>query len=373
MQIDKLITIFKDINLSFESEYSIYIYLRNKEFMFGDFVYMPDFINKISWDKFNFFEKNEFWYLFSLFLLFSHKKNNLDFKEVLNSFLVVISTDKSESLTLERRIQQRIFSTENKIKFMQRNDFKILFFVDYFAFNHLLDNDLNSSFIPAFKYNIASLLRPLFNKAKKNRNEKYFWKKIEQESSQTNVKDESDALVFKQSEKKYRFEFFYLSIWLDMDFSSSEQNLFDNLLPAFYLNESEQMESIEFIEHYIFSEEKRIFHFHPKVKQLKLKLQTNIQAQLQRNKEKISKEIVESRELLVLLRKSTKMSLNMDEKAKVREQLMDILKVIPSFSILMLPAGTVILPLILKILPKKTLYPSSFLDDDFKIETQKEE
>jgi len=77
----------------------------------------------------------------------------------------------------------------------------------------------------------------------------------------------------------------------------------------------------------------------------------------------ISQEIEESKELLYLLQRSTKQELNEKEKEKVKEQIYDILKTIPSLALFMAPGGSIILPILLKILPAKLLYPSSFTNE----------
>ena len=77
-----------------------------------------------------------------------------------------------------------------------------------------------------------------------------------------------------------------------------------------------------------------------------------------RNKNRLLKEILESRELVVLLRKSTHKDLSEEEKHKVKEQLLDICKTIPSLAIFILPGGSVLLPILIKFIPQ--LLPSSF-------------
>ena len=47
-----------------------------------------------------------------------------------------------------------------------------------------------------------------------------------------------------------------------------------------------------------------------------------------------------------------------DEKSKVKEQLLDICKTIPSLTIFLLPGGAILLPLLVKLIPK--LLPSAF-------------
>jgi hypothetical protein len=77
-----------------------------------------------------------------------------------------------------------------------------------------------------------------------------------------------------------------------------------------------------------------------------------------RNKDRLQKELQESGELLKLLGVSTYRELSKEEKNKVKEQLLDICKTIPSLTIFLLPGGAILLPLLVKFIPK--LLPSAF-------------
>jgi len=81
---------------------------------------------------------------------------------------------------------------------------------------------------------------------------------------------------------------------------------------------------------------------------------------VKKNKAKIIREISESRELLELLWKSQGKELSAEEKEKVKAQINDILRTLPSLAIFMIPGGSFILPILLKILPDELLKPSSF-------------
>jgi len=65
--------------------------------------------------------------------------------------------------------------------------------------------------------------------------------------------------------------------------------------------------------------------------------------------------------LVVLLGQSTLRDLSADEKTKVKGQLLDICKTIPSLTIFLLPGGSVLMPLLVKFIPK--LLPSAFQEN----------
>lgn len=89
---------------------------------------------------------------------------------------------------------------------------------------------------------------------------------------------------------------------------------------------------------------------------------------LGRNKDKLAVELKQSKELVSLIRKSTSTELTKEEKELVKTQFKDIVKSMPSLAIFMLPGGTVLLPLLVKIVPD--ILPSAFRENE--IENNKE-
>lgn len=83
-----------------------------------------------------------------------------------------------------------------------------------------------------------------------------------------------------------------------------------------------------------------------------------VQKLIKRNSKRLQTELSQSRELVYLLSKSTLRDLSEEERGKVREQLLDVFKSIPSLAIFMLPGGAVLLPIFVKLIPR--LLPSSF-------------
>ncbi|MFS4482977.1 LETM1-related biofilm-associated protein [Hyunsoonleella sp. 2307UL5-6] len=79
---------------------------------------------------------------------------------------------------------------------------------------------------------------------------------------------------------------------------------------------------------------------------------------ISRNSKRLYQELKDSKELMVLLSQSTLRDLNKEEQQKVQEQLLDIFKSIPSLAIFLLPGGALLLPLVVKFIPK--LLPSAF-------------
>ncbi|TXD48429.1 LETM1 domain-containing protein [Polaribacter sp. IC073] len=82
---------------------------------------------------------------------------------------------------------------------------------------------------------------------------------------------------------------------------------------------------------------------------------------LRRNKLRLHQELLQSKEAMHLIRKSTRTQLSEEEKLKIKIQLLDICKAIPAFTVFMLPGGALLLPLLIKLIPD--ILPSAFRDD----------
>lgn len=79
---------------------------------------------------------------------------------------------------------------------------------------------------------------------------------------------------------------------------------------------------------------------------------------LGRSKDKFINELKENKELIALVNKSLTQELTDTEKEKVKTQFKDLAKTLPAVAIFMLPGGTILLPIILKVIPD--LIPSAF-------------
>lgn len=92
-----------------------------------------------------------------------------------------------------------------------------------------------------------------------------------------------------------------------------------------------------------------------------MKTVDDIKLLLHRNKAMLLQELSQSKEAMHLIRKSTHTKLSSEEKIKVRIVVIDICKSIPALAVFLLPGGTVLLPLLIKLIPD--ILPSAFRDD----------
>jgi len=88
----------------------------------------------------------------------------------------------------------------------------------------------------------------------------------------------------------------------------------------------------------------------------------DIKILLRKNKESLLQELRQSKEAMRLIKKSTGASLTDLEKEKIKIHLIDICKSIPALTIFLLPGGTLLLPILIKLIPD--ILPSAFRDQN---------
>jgi hypothetical protein len=86
-----------------------------------------------------------------------------------------------------------------------------------------------------------------------------------------------------------------------------------------------------------------------------------IKVLLRRNKLRLYQELSQSKEAMYLIRKSARTNLTPEEKEKIKIQLLDICKAIPSLAVFLLPGGALLLPLLIKLIPD--ILPSAFKEE----------
>lgn len=163
--------------------------------------------------------------------------------------------------------------------------------------------------------------------------------------------------------KKYFLELAILTIWADKEVADEERAFLEELRLVLGFTKEELETSFVAIESFVLENWDEVHFFQSKnsyqiVGQLFVKRLSTVAI---KNKDRIATEIRESRELMKLLNASRNRKLSAQEKEIVRQQLIDILKVLPTFVIIALPGTFITLPILLKILPKSA-FPSAFQD-----------
>jgi hypothetical protein len=161
-------------------------------------------------------------------------------------------------------------------------------------------------------------------------------------------------------EKRYLLDLCILSVHDDHHIDASEYQFLQQLAVVLQFSEAVITQSIQELK--AFSEAHatkiQLFQYSNPVNHFYKQSSKTVKTLILRNKDRLAKELEESGELLVLLGQSAIRDLNPEEKTKVKEQLLDVCKSIPSLTIFLLPGGTILLPLLVKFIPK--LLPSSF-------------
>ena len=161
--------------------------------------------------------------------------------------------------------------------------------------------------------------------------------------------------------KKYVLELAILFVWADKIVTEEEQDFINKLGSKLEFNKEEIERSMAAIESFVvtnwgnvsFLQEKNNFNV------ISNQFIKRISKVVNKNKQNISSEIKDKKELMRLLTKSTKEDLSPEEQIIVRNQLIDVLKILPTFVIIALPGSFLTLPLLMKIIPESAL-PSVF-------------
>lgn len=164
--------------------------------------------------------------------------------------------------------------------------------------------------------------------------------------------------------KRFLIDISVLTLYSNHDAISQEKEFLYRFCDFLHIPREELNETIVSIEQFVVSHADKIAflknrstveHIYDNISKRWIKI-------LGRNKDKLVAEIKQSKELMQLIKKSTKEDLTKEEKERVKTQFMDIVKTMPAIAIFMLPGGAILMPIVLKILP--ALIPSAFRDNE---------
>ena len=176
----------------------------------------------------------------------------------------------------------------------------------------------------------------------------------------TTIDDLDLSYLSNTLEKYYVIDLAGISLWSDEKVENEERYFLFKLGEILQIEDKHVLESIHFINTFILKYKSEIpyFNFSNPVKHFYDQTTESVAVLISRNKSRLLKEISESKELMQLLAKSTRKDLDKEEKKKIKKQLLDICKTIPSLTIFLLPGGGLLLPILIKFIP--TMLPSSF-------------
>jgi len=153
--------------------------------------------------------------------------------------------------------------------------------------------------------------------------------------------------------KKYFIEIAILTIWADKRVEESEMDFLKKLSLHLGFNEDDLENSLIAIEGFVLEHWEHLTSLQNKqdYKEVSERFISRMSKITSTHKNRLLKEVQESKELMALLSKARSQELNNEEKIHLQEMLISILKSIPTFVIIALPQRFLTLPMLLKILP----------------------
>ena len=282
-----------------------------------------------------------------------------------------ILPDDSTSVTLEKIIDSRV---QTNIDIISKNFSHIvtnaLLFIDVLAFRqYLLHGKIPEKYLKKIEETIISIVSlALTTKSTKSKYDDLLIKLFESsvrysKFSKVNIKNLEELKLdyfTKELEQNYLIDMAGMALWSDGVIENNEAYFLHKLAELMGVPDDFVTESIEKTNGFItkYKNEIPYFKYSNPVKHFYDQTTQTVVTLITRNKNRLVKEIIQSKELMLLLAYSTRRDLNEKEKKKVRKQLLDICKTIPSLAIFLLPGGSLLLPIFIKFIP--TLLPSAF-------------
>ena len=285
----------------------------------------------------------------------------------------------SLSLTLEKIIDERVQTNDTIIsKNFSHLVTNALLFIDVVAFRqYLIHGVIPEKYLKKIEETIVNLVT-LALKIKSNKSQyddlliKLFeasirYSKFSKVSVQSLETLQLDYFTH-ELEKYYLIDIAGMALWSDGIIENNEAYFLHSLAETLSISDDFVNQSINSTNEFITKHKKEIpyFNYSNPVKHFYNQTTQSVVTLVSRNKSRLLKEIVQSKELMLLLAYSTRRDLDEKEKKKVKKQLLDICKTIPSLTIFLLPGGSLLLPILIKFIP--TLLPSAFNENLEEIE-----
>lgn len=154
--------------------------------------------------------------------------------------------------------------------------------------------------------------------------------------------------------KKFFLEMAVLTIWADKRVEQGELDFLKRFSNHLGFGEEDLENSLIAIEGFVLEHWDQLEHLQNKqdynmVSEQFIKRVARI---AEKNKGRLMKELQDNEEMMALLKKARSNELTLEEKEKMRSELIAILKTVPTFVIISLPQKFLTLPILLKILPR---------------------
>lgn len=360
-----------------------YDQVRESGFIFG---HVTSLNNKFSfhtegWTKDEITKVSLLFALYEIYQLSTGKLDSNDFIEKVVAFYNQISPQgftlfnkvftQSKESRLEEVIDER---AKTNLDIVSKNFSHLLtnalLFVDIIAFQRYLSSDnLPEKYLRKTEEVIVNIISlALKVKTVKSTHDKLLIKLFESsvrysKFSDTKIQNlESLKLEYfnYDLEKFYMLDLAAMSLWSDGVLESEESKFYYRLSDKLDVSALVANKGMKATRAFITAHQHDISYLNHSnaAKNLYDNITQSVIVLITRNKKRLLKEISHSGELMALLVHSTHRDLDNKEKKKVKTQLLEICKTIPSLTIFLLPGGSLLLPILIKFIPK--MLPSTF-------------
>ena len=366
----------KTVSQEPDTEDSIYIILRDSSLLFS----IPqESSNSLHPDfkKWNFKEKLRIVFANALFLISKSyiQKNKfvVETEEVYSRFSKLFENEPNP----EKAIENLIDGKKNSV-FLNTYNSNPWAFISLIQFYYFLEGDSKFNLYQS-KFDIIKGMI-LASRSNKNISKKEFrllyWyiengKFTQEDNNRLNIYFDTNITSFESNFsnspkliRRITYDLALRALLTDYKIDESELDFINHYALELDIPLQEQYATFSLIQSIHLNHHKSLPYIHKTYSLISIKniVSHNFKYVLKKNSGMIVNEIRESKELVLLIRKSTDQKLNKEEKTIVKEQILDLLKTIPSLTIFMIPGGSILLPIIVKILPKDLLFPSSFVN-----------
>jgi hypothetical protein len=162
--------------------------------------------------------------------------------------------------------------------------------------------------------------------------------------------------------KKYFFEIGILTIWADKKVEQAELDFLKRFCHYLGFNDDDLENSLIAVEGFVLEHWEQLGHLQNRqdYHQVSEQFIKRVARIAEKNKSRLLKEIQGSDDVMLLLKKARANELTLEEKERMRGDLIHVLRTIPTFVIISLPQKFLTLPILLKILPKNLFIETPF-------------
>lgn len=378
---------FSETASSFQNEVDeieLYKKIRKSGFIYGYTTSVP--FEEIPQEKWTNEEMTKIVLIHSLYKTFVSTTQSSDvdlFFKKIKAFYDVISTYKANLFfsyilptsngikqSLEKIIDQRVQNASNIVeKSFSHSLTNALLFIDIVSFKRYLHNETE---VLAFFKHLEETLLNLVYLAYNEKSVKTKYDEIIQRIFENSLRFSAKNLANKTFNeidfnvfityfgRNYILDITNMVMWRDKILEDNELEFLKKVGKKLNLTDENIKESSCAIKHFIEINKHEIPYFqfaHP-VKKFYKHTSASISLLLERNKNILSKELKNNKDLVYLLAKSTHKNLDEKERKRIKKQLIELCKTIPSLTIFVLPGGSLLLPILIKLIPQ--ILPSAF-------------